>query len=430
MIVGSAVLNHPADISSAIARRVRDCKVVDMHTHLFSPPFGSLNLWGIDHLMTYHYLQAEYFRTIGLQDRSQVTASAIASFNRLPIDQKADRIYKTLFVDNTPVSEACRGVLTTLSMLGQNLRQPDLTGYRKALGNKPYERHIETIFRLANIDRVVMTNDPFVDEERAVWEKGVQPDRRFMTALRVDPLFTNWTKAVQVMGVSGSHDFTGIRRFLETWADKMKPVYLAASLPPDFDYPSSGELTKTSTDNGHITEMFNNAVLPMAKERDLPVALMIGVKRGVNPILGQAGDGVGSATIEAVERLCSNTPDVRFFVTLLSDTNQRELAVAARKFPNLMPFGCWWFLNTPAEIERITTLRLELAGTTVVPQHSDARVLDQLAYKWSHSRQIIADVLTAQYLKLPKGTPLTEEDIARDVSNMLGGNFLRFCGIK
>jgi hypothetical protein len=38
-------------------------EVVDLHTHLFPPSHGQLMLWGIDELLTYHYLIAEYFQT-------------------------------------------------------------------------------------------------------------------------------------------------------------------------------------------------------------------------------------------------------------------------------------------------------------------------------------------------------------------------------
>ena len=51
--------------------------VLDMHTHLFAPSFGSpvpnatgktdpagLLLWGIDELVTYHYLVAEVYRVV------------------------------------------------------------------------------------------------------------------------------------------------------------------------------------------------------------------------------------------------------------------------------------------------------------------------------------------------------------------------------
>lgn len=38
-------------------------EVVDLHTHLFPPSHGALMLWGVDELLTYHYLIAEYFQT-------------------------------------------------------------------------------------------------------------------------------------------------------------------------------------------------------------------------------------------------------------------------------------------------------------------------------------------------------------------------------
>ena len=92
----------------------------------------------------------------------------------------------------------------------------------------------------------------------------------------------------------------------------------------------------------------------------------------------------------ALERMCAEYPDVRFLATFLSRENQHELCVAARKFSNLMPFGCWWFLNNPSIVSEITRERLELLGTSFIPQHSDARVLEQLIYKWQHSRDVIA----------------------------------------
>jgi hypothetical protein len=154
---------------------------------------------------------------------------------------------------------------------------------------------------------------------------------------------------------------------------------------------------------------------------------MIGVRRGVNLTLGPAGDGVGRADVAAVERLCAANPDLKFFATFLSRENQHELCVSARKFANLMPFGCWWFLNNPSIISEITTERLELLGTTFIPQHSDARVLEQLIYKWAHSREIIAECLVASYRRVIRsGFALSRARIEKDVRNMFQDNFARW----
>ena len=112
---------------------------------------------------------------------------------------------------------------------------------------------------------------------------------------------------------------------------------------------------------------------------------------------------------------------------MLSRENQHSLAVAARKFRNLMPFGCWWFVNVPGLIEEITRMRMELLGASFIPQHSDARVLDQLIYKWSEAREMIGKVLTEKYAALLKtGWNLSEQEIARDAEGLLGGNFHEF----
>ena len=94
-----------------------------------------------------------------------------------------------------------------------------------------------------------------------------------------------------------------------------------------------------------------------------------------------------------------------------------------------MIFGCWWFVNNPSLIEEITRMRVELLGTSFIPQHSDARVLDQLIYKWDHSREIIARVLVDKYVDLAAtGWQPTEDEIRRDVRRLFHENFDQFLG--
>jgi hypothetical protein len=162
---------------------------------------------------------------------------------------------------------------------------------------------------------------------------------------------------------------------------------------------------------------------------NIPFAMMIGVKKLLNPDMRLAGDGLGKSRIESIEHLCYKFPEAKFMVTMLSRENQHELAVTARKFPNLFIFGCWWFLNNPTLIEEITRMRMELLGTMFLPQHSDARVLDQLVYKWKHSKTLIGKVLTEKYEDLAKtGWEIREQDIKRDIKKLLGGNFTDFIG--
>lgn len=167
--------------------------------------------------------------------------------------------------------------------------------------------------------------------------------------------------------------------------------------------------------------------MPVCAERKLPWAMMIGSRLRVNPPLNDAGDMVGQADVLSVVNLCRDFPANKFMVTMLARENQHELCVAARKFDNLLIFGCWWFLNNPVLIEEMTRMRLELLGTTFCPQHSDARILDQLLYKWEHSRRIIGKVLVDKYADLAEtGYRVTAAHVKADAALLLRDNYRKF----
>jgi hypothetical protein len=86
-------------------------------------------------------------------------------------------------------------------------------------------------------------------------------------------------------------------------------------------------------------------------------------------------------------------------------------------------------MNNPSLVAEITAMRLETLGLSFIPQHSDARVLDHLIYKWDHSREIIGRVLLEKYsCALAAGWQLTEEEIERDIAKLFHGNFRDFLG--
>ncbi len=403
-------------VRDLVSQIVSETPITDIHTHLYAPCFGSLLLYGIDELLTYHYLTAELFRV------SEIPPEQFWSLEKR---EQAELTWKALFVERSPISEACRGVVTTLHRLGLDVTTRNLERYREHFRNVTIEEHLTRVFELAKLNSVIMTNDPFQEEEREVWLSRYRSDPRFHAALRVDPLLLDWDAACRKLKAFGyetdralsKHGLQEVRRFLEEWIERTQALYLAVSLPPTFQYP----------DDGAATILLDQCLLPITKDRKLPFAMMIGVNRGVNPALRLAGDGVGRADVRVVERLCARFPENKFMVTMLSRENQHELCVAARKFPNLLAFGCWWFLNNPCLIEEMTRMRIELLGLTVVPQHSDARVLEQVIYKWDHSRTVIAKVLADKYADLVHaGWPVTEAQIRKDVGLLFGENFWEF----
>ncbi len=410
----------------------------DIHTHLYPPTFGTPNLnfssnpdphglllFGIDDLVTYHYLIAELFRFI---PESKLTHE---QFWKLTRREQADLVWKTLFVDRTPLSEACRGVVTTLEKLGLDPNERSLEPYRSFFAEQDPDLYIDHVMRLANISAITMTNAIFDLNENRRWQSGeVRPDARFKSTLRIDPLVCDFPAAARQLNLWGypcgdsadTRTLDEIKRFVNHWLDLTRSVYVALSLPPEFEFPAG----RLPADRAAGLTVLEKVILPICAHRQLPLALMIGSRRRVVPSLRDAGDMVGHSHIEAVVNLCRLHTQNKFLVTMLSRENQHELCVAARKFQNLMPFGCWWFVNVPSLIDEITMMRLELLGTSFIPQHSDARVLDQLIYKWEHSRGRIAGCLTEMYRRIAPTRRITKTQILRDVQALFSGNAERF----
>lgn len=403
-------------LKETIEEQVQRVQVTDIHTHIYSKDFNELLLWGIDELLTYHYLVAEFFR---------YSTMAYEEFFKLSKRQQADLIWETLFIQHSPVSEAQRGVLTILSELGLDVASRDLESYRKYFDSLTTEEYIDKVFQLAGVKEVVMTNDPFDPLEKPVWDTVGNNDPRFKAALRIDALLNQYEQVYQQLIDWGYHvgkslsagTIEEIKRFLRDWAGKTKALYMAASLPPSFTVPEDSNRSK----------IVEQCIIPVAKELNIPFAMMIGVNKLVNYDLGLAGDSLGKGNIRTLEYLCNTYPENKFLVTMLSKENQHELAITARKFRNLMVFGCWWFLNNPVIIEEMTRIRMETLGLSFIPQHSDARVLDQLIYKWVHSRKIISKVLVDKYSDiLDAGWTVSPEEIKRDVEAIFSNNFWNF----
>jgi hypothetical protein len=310
-----------------------------------------------------------------------------------------------------------------MSTLGLNPRAKDLSEFRALYASMSREEYVNMVFEKSGVGCVYMTNDPLDPTEGPMWQNNVEIDPRFKAVLRLDSALMNWPAPVEKLKALGyevetqlsEKTYTELRRYLTDWCTKMNARYMAISLPPDFAYPSEDS----------ISQLMANVVYPTAQKLNIPSAMMVGVTRQVNPALRDGGDSLGKWDISNLERIARDWPGVNFLITLLSRENQHELCVTGRKFPNVHPFGCWWFLNNPSIIREITQERIELLGTSFVPQHSDARILDQLLYKWAHSIKVIAPVFTEKYTLLREaGWPLTPEDIKRDIATMFGGGKL------
>jgi len=209
------------DIASIVQSTLDRQPIVDMHTHLYPPTFGTpvggksgksdpngLLLWGIDDLLTYHYLVAEVYRVV------RTDKLPYEQFWKMTKRQQADHIWKHLFIERAPISEACRGVLTTIQKLGLDPSDPTPDGWRKWFDQQDPSGYIDKVMQVSNVKSITMTNPVFDDNERQRWldNPKVAADPRFTAVLRIDPLLRDWptaAKKISSWGYPAQEDLGG-----------------------------------------------------------------------------------------------------------------------------------------------------------------------------------------------------------------------------
>jgi len=429
-------------LEEAVRQEVDAAEAVDLHTHLFSVGHhgGQTMQYGIDALLTYHYLVSEFLATAHIDPED---------FYRLPQREQADLVWHGLFIKASPISEHCRGVLTTLAALGlrEEVAARDLEAIRRWYAGQNPDMFNEKMMRLARLRYVVTSHDVFDAQETASCLSPPAAAHRYRGMLALDKLFEgDWSAVCQLLTQVGEpRTLRGVAQLLGRCVAALHPMFLTAATPHDFDYSAAGAADDGSSQEWLLDapldpiegdgprklpshgDLLDLVVLPLCKKAKLPLSLRMGTRRGLCSALRLAGDGVGSAQLASLAQLCRSYPGVKFMATVLSRSDQHEVAVMAGKFQNLHLWGCWWYCNNPSVVSEVTSLRMELLGTGFTFQASSARVHDQLIYKWIHSRALLARALTSKYSELmATGWRLSRGDIRRDVSRLLGGSFEEF----
>jgi hypothetical protein len=226
------------DLNAVVSREVSAVEVIDVHTHLLPPTHGQLMLYGVDALLTYHYLVAETWMVMPLDSEADSTSTVPDAppskdeFFAWPLARQAELVFEELFVKRTPMSEACRGFINVLSELGltQLLREaatkpakPRLDALRGWFAQQEPAEYLERVCQLAKVKYVVMTNIPFMPEEAVHWKLKTAPivSPRLKTALRVDPILAgDWTTvAAALRRNEPAHPETleGCKAYLREW---------------------------------------------------------------------------------------------------------------------------------------------------------------------------------------------------------------------
>jgi hypothetical protein len=403
-----------SDLAGVVRKTVANVKIIDVHTHLFPFEFNSLFQSGLEDILTYHYLTSEYL--------SSAKEPPDLFYSHSKADQ-ARKIWQYLFVSRSPISEAARGVVTLLMQLGIDFSEKSYEKVLVQFGEMQHNsEYVEEIFRMSNVEKLVMTNNPFDDEEWRFLCKHNWNTDMYLISIRMDDLFVARVPVEQRLQDRGYdiHFTENARcknefiRFLEDMARLWSPKYFSLSL--------GAQMLDSLLEN----PWFSGAFLPWLAAKKIPLALMLGVRRRINPLYRLGGDGTGEVSLNSLETLLVRFPENKIMVTTLSRGSQHRLAVLGKIFPNLYVFGFWWFVNQDSLVSEILKMRIEMLGFNFIPQHSDARVLEQLIYKWGHFKVISSDVLIEYYAKLVNcGWYLSREEIKRDIDFLFRGNAAR-----
>ncbi|MCP4588764.1 hypothetical protein [Pseudoalteromonas sp.] len=402
-----------SEVGSTVNDVISNTPIIDIHTHLFPESFTQFSLSGIEDLLTYHYLMVEALSITGMDPEIYFSMEK---------KQQAKFVWDNLFVLRTPISEAAKGIVTILNDLNVEFEK---NSFDELLRNY-YSLNIthEEILDKLNIKKIVMTNDPFDYNEWILFNDEQWDRDLYCSAIRLDRLFFEKEESIRYINKAlnreVSHEFHEglINDFLNFIAKGSNPCYVAISI--------DGESLFALEED----EIFNE-IAYWCEINSIPFALMIGVKRSVNPSYHTGGDGIGSDGLSSLEAILKKNPHVNFLVTHLLDNAQQALTVLARKLPNLKIFGHWWFNNIPVLVRPSLKLRLDLLGVNFIAQHSDARVFEQLIFKWGHFLKILEEVMIERYQDLINvGWPLTKSDIEADIGLLLNGNASKLIGVK
>lgn len=391
-----------SDLEARLLGEIERLPFVDPHSHI---PARAPAAACLDDLLGYHYY-TELAHSAGLDhqplapdfpppDRARRILAQAAQFrNTVQFSWLAEICRVFLDADAEPSAAQADHLAERAE---QRMRQPDWA---------------EQVLARTGVEQIFLTND--FDDDLTGFDR-----QRFVPCLRTDDLvFHNSdhkvrerlasTTGTEPVGIKGwrtaLHEL--FRRFVAAGS-----AYCAVSLPPTFEpgpIPEP-ELDRVLTPGSSASPadpwlrsagVFWELARACAEWR-LPFALMIGVHRRVYRAgVFQGQDLFDQRTsLHQFAELFNHFPQVRFCVSVLSSTQNQELASYSWIFPNVVTFGHWWYANAPAYIEPDLRARLEVVPwTKQLGYYSDAYKLEFILPKVGMYRRCLARVLARHFV--------------------------------
>lgn len=392
----------------------------DVRTFLPPPGIGNdkLPASGVDNLLTSPPVLAEFFRRRPPAIQSEaadIETSQEAYVKSLTRPELADIVWRQLFVDNPPMSEACRTVLTTLGLWGIDVGSGDLRVLREQSGSLPDAERFEKSMKQANLELVLYPVEALEHDGAAAPVPGYRP------IIGLNCLFRDWKESARKLRALGFavkgkvDDFAPLelRRYLAGEIDRLSPAGMT------LDWP----VRHQPQDDG-IGRLVREAALPLCRERGLPFFLAAGDWRGRPEDCPLAPD------IETLSPLWEGNPDIRFLLYPVHMNQLHSACLASAKHRNVLLGGPESPVLVPSWLETFTRFRLEAAGSAFHYCHSGAETPEELVGRWAHLRWVLGVALIRRYTELWRtGWRYEEEDIHREVKAILSGNARTMLGL-
>ncbi len=129
---------------------------------------------------------------------------------------------------------------------------------------------------------------------------------------------------------------------------------------------------------------------------------MIGVNRRVFPGGVYQGQDLFDQRTSLIQyrELFNAFPEVTFCISVLSSSQNQELASYSWIFPNVVTSGHWWYSNIPAYIQQDARARLQaVPKTKQLGYYSDAYKLEFILPKYNMYRRLLAGILADDFVR-------------------------------
>ncbi|MBY0525517.1 MAG: glucuronate isomerase [Gemmataceae bacterium] len=373
------------------------CRIplIDPHSHINPHKAASRSL---DDILGYHYY-TELAHSAGME---QTFLGPDAD----PRDRVRDIVRHMNRYDNTAQYQWFLEIARTfLGFEGERVTIGDCTWLcdqaDKLMAQSDWEQQV---LKKSNLEKVFLTND--FDDPLEGFDTA-----KYVPCLRTDDLVFHLDKPEvrqRLAKATGTDNpGTAIRKLFEHFVHKGARA-CAISLPPDFS-PSIGKVKE----GPHAIFWI---LAEHCREFKLPFDLMIGVNRNVYKKGVHQGRDLYDQRTSLIQyaELFNAFPEVTFPISVLSSPQNQELVSYSWIFPNVVPFGHWWYSNIPAFIA--PDLRARLQAVPKVKQlgyYSDAYKLEFCLPKYNMYRRILAQTLAEDFVRPRVATESQAIQLAR-----------------